>query len=111
VEGAENLLLLRRMRWFEPGYWDACASVAGLEGDQERRLWALRRSVEALATPGAVRSLGWGLVSAARSDMRNGRLELAGQRLSEAVRLGVESEECVMVSDSLLAITRQYEYE
>lgn len=110
-EAAANLLELRRARWFEPGYWDACASVASLEGDQERRLWALRRSVEALTTPDALRSLGWGLVSAARSDMRNGRLELASQRLSEAVRLGGPSEEFVRVSDSLLAMTRLYEYE
>lgn len=108
-EAAANLLVLRRARWFEPGYWDACASVAELEGDQERRLWALRRSVEALTTPDAVRSLGWGLVSAARSDLRNGRLELASQRLSEAVHLGGPSEEFVRVSDSLLTMTRLYE--
>lgn len=108
-EARADLLVLRRSRWFEPGYWDACASVAELEGDQERRLWALRRSVEAMRTPGSIRSLGWGLISAARSDMRNGRLELATQRLSEAVRLGGSSEEFVRVSDSLLTMTGLYE--
>lgn len=107
-EARGNLLLLRRNRWFEQPYWSACAAVARLEGDDERLLWALRRAVEARRIPETVRSLGWGLVSAACRDLREGRLEHAVQRLEEAVSLGAEDERFTAVSDSLLAMTAEY---
>ncbi|KZD16784.1 MAG: hypothetical protein WBK62_05280 [Candidatus Fermentibacter daniensis] len=109
-EAREHLLHLRRNRWFEPQYWSAGAALARLEGDWERCLWALRRSVEARTVPGTLRSLGWGLVSAARADMREGRLELAAQRLAEACGLdGGSGEEFAMVADSLAAMISAYE--
>lgn len=109
-EARGHLLHLRRNRWFEPQYWSASASVARLEGDWERCLWALRRSVEARTVPETLRSLGWGLVSAARTDMREGRLELAAQRLAEAGGLGRGSrEEYALVADSLSAMISAYE--
>ncbi len=101
-EAMENLLALRRERCRDQSYWDAHARVALLEGDTERRVWALRRAWQARRSAAAARNLGWALVSAALEDLREGRPEHSRQRLVEASGLGRGEDGFRAVADSIL---------
>ncbi len=89
-------------------YWQAFASLAEAEGDNVRRIWAMKQARDERICPESSRNLGWALYIAGRNDLRNGDLVLSVERLREAAGLGDTSEVYVQKSDSLLELIDEF---
>jgi len=104
----EHLHVLRRARISNQAYWQACAALAEAEDDPLREVWALRRAWQSRRTPGTASELGWALYFIGRSAVREGSLNLARERLSEAVIIDITDELLTDKSDSLLELIDEF---
>ncbi len=104
----EHLHVLRRARISNQAYWQACAALAEAEDDPLREVWALRRAWQSRRTPGTASELGWALYFIGRSAVREGNLNLARERLSEAVTMDIPDELLADKSDSLLELIDEF---
>mgnify|MGYP001025908758 FL=1 len=110
VEAARVHLHILRLRGATGySYWGAVAAAAEAEDDGERRVWALRRAMEARVCPQSVRDLGWALYFLGRDSLRGGELEMSRTWLEESAGLGDTSEIFVQRADSLLDLINEFE--
>jgi tetratricopeptide (TPR) repeat protein len=108
-EAAEHLCRIRRDGSYGLSYWEAAASVARLEGDQDRLIWALRRALECRTTPSASENLGWALFVSGRRLLSEGGCTLALERIEEAGSLARPGGELALAADSMESVIHEYQ--
>jgi tetratricopeptide (TPR) repeat protein len=108
-EAAEHLSRLRREGAYGLSFWEASASVAREEGDQDRLIWALRRVLECRTTPGASEDLGWALFVSGLRLLSDGSCATALERIEEAESLARPGGELALAADSVAALVHEYQ--
>jgi tetratricopeptide (TPR) repeat protein len=108
-EASEHLSRLRREGSYGLSFWEASASVARAEGDQDRLIWALRRVLECRTTPSTSEDLGWALFVSGRRLLSDGSCTMALERIEEAESLARPGGELALATDSLAALIHEYQ--